>query len=84
MIRVIIAALLLSNLRATWIAASWKFGSDEAMPPPRLNDTLTDKFANKWPTWLWPKVRVVYYILSTGFLLLVGFGLTAIALGLAH
>ena len=83
-IRVIIAALLLSNLRATWIAARWKFGSDEAALPPRLSDTLTDKFANKWPTWLWPKVRVAYYILSTGLLLLVGFGLTAIALGLAH
>jgi len=57
-LRVIITALLLSNLRATCIAAHWQSGSDEAALPVRLNDTWTDKFANKWPAWLWPKVRV--------------------------
>ncbi len=82
-LRVIITALLLSNLRATWIAAHWQSGSDEAALPLRLVDTWTDKFANKWPTWLWPKMRVVYYILSTGLLLLTGLGLMAIALGRA-
>jgi hypothetical protein len=79
-LRVIITALLLSNLRATWIAAHWQSGSDEAALPFRLNDTWTDKFANQWPTWLWPKIRVVYYILSIGMLLLVSFGLVVIAL----
>jgi hypothetical protein len=79
-LRVIITALLLSNLRATWIAAHWQSGSDEAALPLRLNDTWTDKFANKWPTWLWPKIRVVYYVLSIGLLLLVSLGLVVIAL----
>ena len=37
--RVIITALLVSNLRATWIAAHWQSGSDEAALPPRLADT---------------------------------------------
>jgi len=53
-LRVIITALLLSNLRATWIAANWKPGADDAAMPMRLSDTLTDKFANDWPTWIWP------------------------------
>jgi len=79
-LRSIITALLLSNLRATWIAAHWQSGSDEAALPLRLDDTWTDKLANKWPTWLWPKIRVVYYILSIGFLLLVSFGLVVMAL----
>ncbi len=83
-LRVIITALLLSNLRATWIAAHWQSGSDEATQPLRLSDTWIDKFANKWPTWLWPKVRVVYYILSTGLLLLTCLGLIAIAFGRTH
>ncbi len=83
-LRVIITALLLSNFRATWIAAHWQTGSDEAVLPVRLDDTLMDKLANKWPTWLWPKIRVVYYILSIGMLLLVSFGLVAVALGHAR
>jgi hypothetical protein len=83
-LRVIITALLLSNLRATWIAAHWQFGSDEAAMPLRLGDTWTDKFANKWPAWFWPKIRVVYYIFSIGLLLLIGVGLVAIVIGRAR
>jgi len=79
-LRVIIAALLLSNLRATWIAARWRSGSDEAALPLRLDDTWADKLANKWPSWVWPKIRVVYYVFSIGFLLLVSFGLVVMAL----
>ncbi len=79
-LRVIIAALLLSNLRATWIAARWRSGSDEAALPLRLDDTWADKLANKWPTWVWPKIRMVYYVFSIGFLVLVSFGLSVMAL----
>src|ERR1700683_16953 len=63
-LRVFLAALLLSNLRATWIASRWKPDSEDAVPPPRLNETLTDKIADQLPMWLWPKVRVFYYALS--------------------
>jgi hypothetical protein len=38
-----------------------------------------DKLANKWPAWLWPKIRVVYYIFSIGMLLLVSLGLAMMA-----
>jgi len=76
-LRVIITALLLSNLRATWIAAHWQTGADEAALPVRLDDTWMDKLANKWPAWLWPKMRVVYYIFSIGLLILFGLGLVA-------
>jgi hypothetical protein len=79
-LRVIIAALLLSNLRATWIAARWRSGSDEAGLPLRLDDTWADKLANKWPTWVWPKIRLIYYVFSIGFLLLVSFSLAVMAL----
>ncbi len=78
-LRVIIMALLLSNLRATWIAARWQTGSDEAALPVRLDDTWMDKLANKWPSWVWPKIRVVYYIFSIGLLVLFGLGLVAMA-----
>ncbi len=75
-VRVILAALLLSNLRATWIASRWKPESDEAILPPRLGETWSDKFVDKLPMWLWPKVRVLYYVLSACFLVFVAIGLT--------
>ncbi len=74
-LRIIIVALLLSNLRATWIAGSWKPDSEEAVLPPRMGDTFADKFSDLWPAFIWPKVKIVYYIFSFGFLVLTVAGL---------
>ena len=79
-VRVVITGLLLSNLRATWMASRWKAESDEAILPPRFGDTWSDKFADQLPTWLWPKVRVLYYVFSALFFLLVAIGLVVKAL----
>jgi hypothetical protein len=56
-VRILITALLISNLRATWIASNWKADSEAAILPPRMAETRGDKFANRLPPWLWPKVR---------------------------
>lgn len=61
---ILICGLLLSNLRATWIAAQWKPGSADAEMPMRFGDTWGEKFADKLPQWLWPKVRIPFYLLS--------------------
>lgn len=74
-VRVLITVLLISNLRATWIAAGWNPASDEAVLPPRLNETFSDKFADQLPAWLWPRTRILYYIFSSGLLLLTAFGI---------
>jgi hypothetical protein len=79
-VRIILCALLLSNLRATWIAATWRPESEEPALTPRFNETFTDKLADQLPPWLWPKVRIAYYIYSSGFLLLVIVGLASMAL----
>jgi hypothetical protein len=70
-IRIIIGALLLSNLRATWIADHWKPESEEAALPPRLGETFADKLSDKWPAFIWPKVKVIYYIFAFVYLALV-------------
>ncbi len=75
-VRIILAALLLSNFRATWIAANWKPDSAEAAPLPRWSETWTDKFVDKLPTFLWPKLRILYYVLSVCYLILEIIGLT--------
>lgn len=78
-IRIVITALLISNLRAIWIASRWKPDSPEAALPPRFADTLGEKFADKLPAWLWPKVRIAYYIFSGIFLFFVVVGMAIIA-----
>lgn len=77
-IRILVSALLLSNLRATWIASQWEPTSERATLPPRFGETLADKFADLWPAWIWPKVRIIYYIFSLAVVLLFGLGMAAI------
>ena len=79
-LRILVGALLLSNLRATWIAAQWKPGTEGAALPPRLNETLGDRFADRLPQWLWPKMRIPYYIFSGCVLLLTAAGVAIILL----
>jgi hypothetical protein len=79
-LRIIITALLLSNLRATWIAGSWKPDSEEAALPPRMAETFADKFSDVWPAFIWPKVKVLYYIFSFALLSLTVAGLIIIYL----
>jgi hypothetical protein len=76
-IAIIVAAILLSNVRATWIASRWQAKSDESTLPPRLNQTLGDKFADGLPQWLWPKLRIAYYICSACLLSLLAYAYTA-------
>lgn len=74
-IKVIVIALLLSNLRATWVASGWKSDSEEAALPPRMGETFADKLSDKWPAFIWPKVKWVYYIFSFACLVLIVAGL---------
>jgi hypothetical protein len=76
-VRWILTGLLLSNLRATWIAAAWKLESAEASPVPRFNDSWTDKFADQLPTWLWPKIRIFFYVFSVALFAVMALGLVA-------
>ncbi len=73
-----ICVVLLSVLRATWIASFWEPKSAEAEMPVRFSETWGDKFADKFPAWLWPKVRIAYYIYSLGFLALTSLGLVIV------
>jgi hypothetical protein len=48
-----------------------------------MNETLLDKFRDVLPAWLWPKIRIFYYVFSLGFLLLTAVGLVMIFVGKA-
>ena len=79
-VRLIVTALLLSNVRATWIAGAWKPDSEEAALPPRFGETFFDKLADKWPAFVWPKVKVLYYIFSLALLAVVVAGVIVMRL----
>jgi len=79
-VKIIVMALLLSNLRATWIASGWKSDSEEAALPTRMGDTFADKFSDKWPAFIWPKVKILYYIFSFVLLVLIVAGLVVMLL----
>jgi hypothetical protein len=83
-VNILLAALLLSNLRATWIASKWKPDSEEAALPPRLEATWGDKFADKFPMWFWPKIRIPYYIFAAALLVLTVIGVTLLKTNRIH
>jgi hypothetical protein len=83
-VRVIVIALLFSNLRATWIASGWKPDSEEAALPPRFGDTFFDKVADKWPALIWPKIKWLYYVYSFGLLTLMVAGFILMFLRHGH
>jgi hypothetical protein len=78
--RVFVAALLFSNLRATWLASSWRADSEEAALPPRFSATWSDRFVDQWPALAWPKVRIIYYIFALGLLSLITIGFARMAM----
>ncbi len=74
------AVVLLSVLRATFIASFWERKQGATEMPTRFNDTWKDKFADQWPAKMWPKIRTVYYVYSASFLFLTTLGLTMVLL----
>jgi hypothetical protein len=82
--RIIFLLILLANVRATFLAHRWKPDSEVAALPPRLGETFSDKLSDQLPAWLWPKVRIPYYIFSIIVFHLFLFGWIVVVFGLAE
>jgi hypothetical protein len=74
-ISIVMAALLLANVRATWLAATSNF-SRQAFDRDRLNATLLDKLTDQWPPKLWRTLQWLFWILF-------GLEILAVAISLA-
>ena len=64
LIKLAFTVVLFSNLRATWIGARWVPGTEDSALPPRRKETLGDQFVDQWPKWIWPKIRIPYYVFA--------------------
>lgn len=62
--RIIFMALLLANVRGSWLAATWQEQPDADEPPIRLSQTFTDKISDQLPGAIWPVARFVFYPLA--------------------
>jgi hypothetical protein len=72
--------LLLANVRATLLARRWRQRpvreNDEPMEAvERATETFAEKFANVYPTFVWPKAKFAFYPLAGLLLLLTVVGM---------
>jgi hypothetical protein len=74
-LRILFLGLLLSNLRATFIASEWRPAAEDEDIPQRFNDSLRDKLVDSWPPKLWPRLQIPFYILAVLWLILSLLGL---------
>jgi hypothetical protein len=78
---ILFAVVLLSNLRATFLASEWKPAAEGEDQPTRFNETLADKFVDQLPAKLWPILQIPFLILGNSKLLFV---LTVFGFAIAH
>jgi hypothetical protein len=65
------AAILLSNVRAAFLASEWRPAGPDEDRPTRFNESFGDKFVDQMPAKVWPVARVPFFIISTLYLVLV-------------
>ncbi len=80
-IAIIIGGVLLSNVRATFLASRWKPAAEGEDRPTRFNETFRDKLVDQLPPKAWPILKIPFFIGS--FLLLI-FLVYASAVAFSH
>jgi hypothetical protein len=67
---IIIGAVLLSNLRATFLAAKWVPATEGEDRPTRFNETFRDKLVDQFPPRAWPFLKYPFYFFAAVIMLL--------------
>ena len=75
---IIFAAILLTNLRAAFLASEWKPAGPDEDTPQRFSETLVDKFVDQLPIRLWPTLQIPFYVLGSLVILLTTLALAAV------
>ena len=69
-VRIAFAFVLLSNVRAAFLASEWKPSAEDVDRPTRFSETLADKYIDQMPAKLWPKMQIPFLVLAITMLLL--------------
>lgn len=67
-LRIAVAAVLLANVRAAFIASEWRPAAEGEDQPTRFSETLADKFIDQMPARLWPKLQIPFIVLGMAML----------------
>jgi hypothetical protein len=68
---IICGGILLSNVRAAFLASEWRPASADEDRPTRFSETLTDKLVDRLPAKAWPILMVPFFIIASLDLLLI-------------
>ncbi|MGA7342965.1 MAG: hypothetical protein WBE72_09700 [Terracidiphilus sp.] len=67
---IVAAGVLLSNLRAAFLASQWKPAGPDEDRPTRFNDGLMDFLVDQLPQKAWPALQIAFFALGSAFLAL--------------
>lgn len=56
--------ILAANVRGCWIASKWLRSGDPDLIPLRMNENWRDKLVDQMPSRVWPRIRMVFYVLA--------------------
>ncbi len=70
---VIFAGVLLSNVRATFLASRWKPTDENEDRPTRFSETFRDKLVDQVPPKLWPVLKIPFFLASSLLLILLAY-----------
>lgn len=73
-----ITAILLGNIRGTYVASSWRAKGDPEVFPDRLNTTFFDWLVDQLPAKLWPKGRYAFFSVTVLYAALMAFAMVGI------
>ncbi len=79
--RIIFTFVLISNVRAAFLASQWKPMADGEDRPTRMSETLADRFIDQMPARLWPVLQIPFIVLGISLLL---FTLLFLAFGVVY
>jgi len=76
---VLFACVLLSNVRAAFLASEWKPAGEGEDRPTRFSETMMDKFVDQLPASLWPKIQPFFFAVAAALFVLELLGAGAVA-----
>ncbi len=67
---IVCGGILLSNVRAAFLASEWRPAQEGEDRPTRFNKSFWDKLVDRWPARIWPVLQVPFFALAALLLLL--------------
>jgi hypothetical protein len=77
---IVFTAILLSNVRAAFLAAEWKPADEGEDKPTRFNDSFGDKLVDQLPAKAWPMLQIPFFSMAALLLLVSLVGLAFVLL----